>query len=75
MSEPCFQCDLDIGHVCYAGNPNASWGLTDRAVEALEAAQRYLSSSPPRRVPRATKTTAPKKAPAKPNKRKRKVAP
>jgi hypothetical protein len=74
MNGPCFQCDLDIGHVCYAGDPNASWGLTDRAVEALDAANRYLSS-PPGHAPRATKMMAPKKAPAKPKKRKRKAAP
>jgi hypothetical protein len=46
LREPCWQCDLDISHVCYHGDPNASWGLTDHAIEALEAAQRYLN--PPR---------------------------
>jgi hypothetical protein len=25
--EPCFQCDLDIGHVCFNGIPNAKWGM------------------------------------------------
>lgn len=37
----CFQCDLDISHVCYAGMPNARWGMGDEAVVALEAAQRH----------------------------------
>jgi hypothetical protein len=44
----CFQCDLDIPHVCYAEIPSAGWGWTDEAVAALEAAQRQgfmLSSS------------------------------
>jgi len=36
----CFQCALDIPHVCYAGIPNARWGMTDEAVAALEGAQR-----------------------------------
>lgn len=40
MREPCFQCDLDIPHVCYAGMPNARWGMGDEAVAALEGAQR-----------------------------------
>lgn len=38
----CFQCDLDIAHVCYAGIPNARWGLHDGAIAALEAARHYL---------------------------------
>jgi hypothetical protein len=42
----CFQCDLDIGHVCYAGQPRARWGWTDEAVSSLEAAQRALSTPP-----------------------------
>jgi hypothetical protein len=42
MNEPCFQCDLDIPHVCYAGVPDARWGLNDRAIDALEAARCYL---------------------------------
>ena len=46
LREPCWQCDLDIPHVCYHGDSNASWGLNDSAIEALEAAQRYLN--PPR---------------------------
>lgn len=37
----CFQCDLDIPHVCYEGVPNARWGMTDEAVAALEGAQRH----------------------------------
>lgn len=37
----CFQCDLDIPHVCYQGMPNARWGWTDEAVAALEGAQRH----------------------------------
>jgi len=37
----CFQCDLDIPHVCYEGMPNARWGWTDEAVAALEGAQRH----------------------------------
>jgi hypothetical protein len=36
----CFQCDLDIPHVCYAGMPRARLGWTDEAVAHLEAAQR-----------------------------------
>lgn len=36
----CFQCDLDIPHVCYAGMPRARWGWNDDAVAALEGAQR-----------------------------------
>jgi hypothetical protein len=40
----CFQCDLDIPHVCYAGMPNARWGMGDEALAALEAAQRYLNA-------------------------------
>ena len=37
----CFQCDLDIPHVCYAGMPNARWGLGDEAMAVLEGAQRH----------------------------------
>lgn len=37
----CFQCECDIPHICYANDPNASWGLTDRAIGAIEAAQRH----------------------------------
>lgn len=42
-SARCFQCDLDIPHVCYAGMSDArkGWGWTDEAVAALEAAQRH----------------------------------
>lgn len=36
----CFQCDLDIAHVCYEGVPRARWGWTDEAVAAFEGAQR-----------------------------------
>lgn len=41
VGEACFQCDLDIPHVCYAGMPNARWGWTDEAAAALEGAQRH----------------------------------
>lgn len=37
----CWQCELDIPHVCYAGIPDARWGMTDEAVAALEGAQRH----------------------------------
>jgi len=37
----CFQCDLDIPHVCYEGMPNARWGMGDEAMAALEGAQRH----------------------------------
>jgi hypothetical protein len=37
----CFQCELDIPHVCYAGMPRARWGWGDEAVAALEGAQRH----------------------------------
>jgi hypothetical protein len=37
----CFQCDLDIPHVCYQGMPNARWGLGDEAMAVLEGAQRH----------------------------------
>jgi hypothetical protein len=40
LREPCWQCELDIPHVCYHGMPNARWGWTDEAVAALEGAQR-----------------------------------
>ncbi|HSX22854.1 MAG TPA: hypothetical protein VLE97_08795 [Gaiellaceae bacterium] len=43
LREPCWQCDLDIPHVCYHGMPDARWGLHDGAIEALEAAQKYLA--------------------------------
>jgi hypothetical protein len=39
----CFQCDMDIAHVCYARQPGARWGWTDETVATLEAAQRLLS--------------------------------
>ena len=51
----CFQCDLDIPHVCYAGIPNARWGLNDSAMEALEAAQRYLNPPKPPKPERGRK--------------------
>ena len=59
----CFQCDLDIPHVCYEGVPHARWGWTDEAVAALEGAQRYgfmggrsksAERARPARAPRAT---------------------
>jgi hypothetical protein len=37
----CWQCELDIPHFCYAGVPNAGWGMTEEAVAALETAQRH----------------------------------
>lgn len=37
----CFQCDLDIPHVCYAVMPNARWGLGDEAMAALEGPRRH----------------------------------
>ena len=37
----CWQCELDIAHVCYAGMPNARWGWGDEAIAALEGAQRH----------------------------------
>lgn len=37
----CFQCELDIPHVCYEGVERARWGWTDEAVSALEGAQRH----------------------------------
>jgi hypothetical protein len=46
----CFQCDLDIDHVCYAGQPRARWGWTDEAIAALEAAQHFLDRRPDRRT-------------------------
>lgn len=49
----CFQCDMDIAHVCYARQPGARWGWTDEAVATLEAAQRLLSR-PTASVPRPT---------------------
>jgi hypothetical protein len=46
----CFQCDLDIPHVCYEGVPRARWGWGDEAVALLESAQRhgFVRSSQPR---------------------------
>lgn len=37
----CFQCDLDIPHVCYEGSRVQRWGMGDEAVAALEGAQRH----------------------------------
>lgn len=37
----CFQCELDIPHVCHEGIPNARWGWGDEAVAALEGAERH----------------------------------
>ena len=37
----CFQCDLDIPHVCYAGSRVQRWGMGDEAIAALEGAQRH----------------------------------
>lgn len=36
----CFQCEMDIPHICYEGIPNARWRLGDEAIAALEAANR-----------------------------------
>jgi len=56
----CFQCDLDIPHVCYEGMPRARWGWNDEAVVVLEGAQRhgFMRSFEPRR---ARKSSAPKR--------------
>lgn len=58
----CFQCDLDIPHVCYAGvpHPHARWGWTDEAVAALEGAQRhgFMLSSGLRRAPSKKKRSS-----------------
>jgi hypothetical protein len=43
----CFQCDLDIAHVCYVGMLRARWGWTDEPLVTLEAAPRLLSSVRP----------------------------
>ena len=51
----CFQCDLDIPHVCHAGDPDARWGLHDGAIAALEAADRYLNPKEPKRQRRQTR--------------------
>ena len=51
LREPCWQCDLDIPHVCYHGFPNARWGLNDEAIAALDAANRYLRGEPLHDVP------------------------
>jgi hypothetical protein len=53
----CFQCDLDIPHVCYEGVPNARWGWTDEAVAHLEAAQRngFMLSAPQKREQQVAK--------------------
>lgn len=48
LKERCFQCDLDIPHVCYADERNARWGLNDESMKVLEAARRYLN--PPQKV-------------------------
>lgn len=53
----CFQCDLDIAHVCYEGMPRARWGWTDEAVATLEAAQRhgFMLTAAQRRAQAASK--------------------
>lgn len=53
----CFQCDLDIPHVCYAGVRNARWGLGDEAMAAVEGAQRhgFLLTAEQRRARQAKK--------------------
>jgi len=57
----CFQCDLDIPHVCYAGQRDARWGMNDEAVAALEGAQRHGYMLPPGRSQTAKK--APRRKP------------
>ena len=56
----CFQCELDIPHVCYAGTPNARWGMTDEASAVLEGAQRhgYMPTSRPALAPSRAAPTA-----------------
>ena len=58
----CFQCDLDIPHVCYAGMRNARWGMGDEAVAALEGAQRhgFMLSADQQRVRQAPSTNTKK---------------
>ena len=54
----CFQCELDIPHVCYEGMPNARWGLGDEAMAVLEGAQRqgFMLSPAQHREPQRVKT-------------------
>jgi hypothetical protein len=42
----CFQCDLDIPHICYAGSPDARWGLHGGAIAAIESFERYRHAPP-----------------------------
>jgi hypothetical protein len=60
----CWQCELDIPHVCYSGMPNASWGMTDNAVAALEGFHRWrrgeLSGMPAARVAEQAPRTRPR---------------
>lgn len=53
----CFQCELDIPHVCYEGWRDARWGLGDEAMAALEGAQRhgFLLTAEQRRARQAKK--------------------
>ena len=53
----CWQCDLDIPHICYEGEPSARWGLHDGAIEALEAAQHYVKHGFVPGLDRATRAT------------------
>ena len=48
----CFQCDLDIPHVCYEGMSRARWGWGDEAIAVLEGARRhgFMLSADPRHV-------------------------
>lgn len=60
----CFQCDLDIPHVCYEGMPRARWGWTDEAVAALEGAQRHgFMLSPEQQRQRRAQQRAPQQRP------------
>lgn len=49
----CFQCDLDIPHVCYEGVRNARWGMTEEMCDVLDGVQRHLSDQ--RRPPTQSK--------------------
>ncbi len=71
LREPCWQCDLDIPHTCYHGIPVNGWGMTDTAVAAMDAANRYLRTGSPFPVEPATARTRKKLARKSPSKRTR----
>lgn len=50
----CFQCDLDIPHVCYEGMREARWGLTEEMAAVLESMQRHMSMNESRARQRST---------------------